>query len=145
RYVDEAFHGPALQPGEAPQRARVNQVIGVLDAYAYRPMVWGVFVERVGQPLRGRPSDEAKIADALAASELCLSALAALAPCQPHLLGPDLTLADLHAYPMLRYLSLAAEGEVLLNRYEPLRRWFDLMRTRPSVERTRTRYEPANP
>ena len=43
RYVDEAFDGLALQPADAARRARMNQIISVLDAYAYRPMVWGVW------------------------------------------------------------------------------------------------------
>ena len=65
RYVDEAFAGPALQPGDARGRARVAQLVGILDAYAYRPMVWGIFVERVRNPLTGDVSDEAKIAAAV--------------------------------------------------------------------------------
>ena len=47
RYVDEAFAGPALQPVGARARARMNQIIGMLDAYAYRAMVWDVAVERM--------------------------------------------------------------------------------------------------
>ncbi|TJV36975.1 MAG: glutathione S-transferase family protein, partial [Mesorhizobium sp.] len=47
RYVDEAFDGPALQPIEARSRARMNQIIAMLDAYAYRGMVWHVAVERL--------------------------------------------------------------------------------------------------
>src|SRR4051812_44225486 len=40
RYVDEGFAGPALQPASPRMRARMSQVISVLDSYAYRPMVW---------------------------------------------------------------------------------------------------------
>ena len=145
RYIDEAFVGAALQPREAPPRARMNQIISLLDAYAYRPLVWGVFVERVGQPLRGAAPDEAKIADGLAAAALCLDALAALAEWGPHLLGAELTLADLHAYPMLCYLALAPEGDALLSRYHALRRWFDAMQARTSVQCTRSRYEMPSP
>jgi glutathione S-transferase len=52
RYIDEAFVGPILQPSDAAQRARMNQAISLLDAYAYRPMVWGDFVQRVRIPLQ---------------------------------------------------------------------------------------------
>jgi glutathione S-transferase len=50
RYVDEAFPGASLQPSEVRVHARVNQIVGLLDSYAYRPLVWGVFVERVRIP-----------------------------------------------------------------------------------------------
>ena len=145
RYVDEAWPGPALQPRDVRQRARMSQIISLLDSYAYRPMVWSVFVERVGQPLRGGVPDEAKIAEGLAACDQCLGALAALADGRPYLLGSDPTLADLHAFPMLRYLSLAPEGAALLERHGALRRWHEAMAARPSVERTRTRYERPSP
>jgi len=145
RYVDEAFAGPRLQPTAARPRARMNQIVSLLDAYAYRPMVWQVFVERIGQPLRGVAADEAKIAEGQAASEQALDALAALAECGPWLLGDELTLADLHAYPMVRYLSLAPEGQALLDRSDRLRLWFDAMKSRPSVQRTRSRYESPPP
>lgn len=47
RYIDEALAEPALQPIGARDRAVINQIIGLLDAYAYRAMVWDVAVERL--------------------------------------------------------------------------------------------------
>jgi glutathione S-transferase len=38
RYVDEVFPGPALQPDDPGRRALMNQVISVLDSYAYLPI-----------------------------------------------------------------------------------------------------------
>ena len=39
RYVDRAFTGRPLQPEGAAALARMDQVIAVIDAYAYWPMV----------------------------------------------------------------------------------------------------------
>jgi len=52
RYVDEAFDGPRLQPDGPAARARMNQATSVLDSYAYRTLVWDIFVERVARRLR---------------------------------------------------------------------------------------------
>ncbi len=141
RYVDEAFDGPALQPREPTLRARVNQVIGLLDAYAYRPLVWGVFVQRVRMPLQGQVTDEDEVRRSLAAADPVLGELDRWADGGEYLCGATLTLADLHAYPMLRYFSLAAEGDAALQRHPRLLAWMARMQSRPSVVATRTAYE----
>lgn len=138
RYVDEAFAGPPLQPSGARERARMNQAISVLDAYAYRTLVWDVFVERVRAPANGRTPNEAKIAAALPRAETCLAALEDIAAAGPYLAGPALSLADLHAAPMLSYFREAAEGCALLDRHPLLHAWLELMEARPSFAATRS-------
>ena len=140
-YVDEAFAGPPLQPSAPAQRARMNQIVGILDSYAYRPMVWGVFVQRVRIPSSGGTADEAEIGRALAGAATCLAALEKIVDPRPFLVSEDISLADLHAFPMLRYLSLAPEGRSLLGRHESLQRWLDSMLERPSVRGTMSQYE----
>jgi glutathione S-transferase len=78
RYVDEAFRGPRLQPEDSRGRARMNQIISILDSYAYRMLLWDIYVERVSRPASGGAADEQKIADALPKAEVCLSALSEL-------------------------------------------------------------------
>ncbi|HTE41754.1 MAG TPA: glutathione S-transferase family protein [Steroidobacteraceae bacterium] len=141
RYVDEAFPGPCLQPREPETRARMNQLIGVLDSYAYRPMVWGVFVQWVRIQKSGDTPNEQEASSALATSEKCLVALEQFTRPGAFLVGEQISLADLHAFPILRYLSLAPEGLALLSKYPLLNSWLRSMLLRQSVLRTGSPYE----
>ncbi len=136
RYVDEAFAGPALQPASPEDRARVNQVLSILDAYVYRTLVWDIYVERVAAPKRGRPSDEALIQAALPRAELCLSALEAIMGDGTFLAGAMLTLADLHAAPMFACFTTAPEAAALLAAHHRLQQWWTLVRGRSSMAAT---------
>ncbi|MEP1773759.1 MAG: glutathione S-transferase family protein [Nitratireductor sp.] len=136
RYVDEAFAGPPLQPQGAARRAVMNQIVGLLDAYAYRALVWGVYVERVSKPEQGKTPDEALIAAALETARTCLSTLTRLQDGRAFLAGDRLSLAGLYAAPMLAYFVRAPEGAALLADYPALGRWWTGLTARPAFRAT---------
>jgi glutathione S-transferase len=141
RYIDEAFPGPSLQPPTPSGRARMAQVIGMLDSYAYRPMVWGVFAERIRSAKTGEESNEALVAKSLKESRIALQAIAALAGDSLFLAGDALSLADLHAYPIIRYFCVAPEGKAAINEHPFISKWLAKLSARVSVQQTVTQYE----
>ena len=141
RYVDEAFAGTRLQPHDPHPRARMNQAIGIVDSYCYRPMIWGVFFARIVAPAEGIQPDEGHLAKTLAKARACCQALEQILGNKRYFTGDELTLADLHALPILLYFSMAREGAEILSAHARLRAWLDNMAVRPSVQRTKGKYE----
>ncbi len=127
------------QHGSAPaeNRARMTQIMSMTDSYAYRPLVWDVYVERVSKPKRGAVADEARIAAALPVAETCLAELERLRGDGPWLAGNRLSLADLHAAPMFSYFLEAEEGRALLAAHAGLGAWWKAVSALPSFVATR--------
>ena len=136
RYVDETFPGPRLQPAAPRERARMTQIISIVDSYGYWPMVRQVFAHSVFRPRVGEPADAAEIRKGLEGSARALGALEALAADERFLVGSQLSLADLHLAPMIAYLSAAPEARGRIADYPKLSAWWQAMQRRQSVAAT---------
>ncbi len=136
RYVDEAFPGPALQPEDPRRRARMTQICGVVDSYAYEAMVKRVFIGAVVVPMRGGTVDTAGVDAGLAETERSLDAIEALME-GDLLCGGAVTLADLHLLPPVEYLRMVPAGAAAFAARPKLATWWDRMNARATVVRTR--------
>lgn len=137
RYVDEAFDGPALQPETPQARARMTQVIGVIDAYAYPALVAGILLPRLrAQTIRKEP-DQAALSEAMVASRTCLAALEAALDENAFFGGAAISLADLHLMPIYDYFTQTPEGDALLPETPGLSRWWSEVSRRPSLQTTK--------
>jgi glutathione S-transferase len=136
RYIDRTFPGPTLQPGEPHALARMDQIIGVVDAYGYWPMVRQVFSHRVFRPAAGRPTDETEVSLGLAAAAKVLAALDTLASSEAFLTGRTPSLGDFHLAAMIAYFAAASEGAELLGRHSRLAAWWQRLGQRPSLAAT---------
>jgi glutathione S-transferase len=136
RYIDRTFEGPRLQPQNPRALARMDQAIAIVDAYAYWPLVRQVFSHLVFGPRVGRPVNREEADHGLAAAPKVLGALEALAANDAFLIGPSLTLADLHLGAMIAYFTQAREGAALLSEYPRLAAWWSRLRARASFAAT---------
>ncbi len=139
RYVDRAFAGPALQPSEPWALARMDQIIAIVDSYTYWPMVRQVFSHGVFRPALGRPGDRDEVERGLVGAAKALKALDALAAPDGFLVGPVITLADLHLGAMVAGFAAAPEGARLLADHPRLAAWWTSPRATPQHPRHRSR------
>lgn len=130
-YILDCFGDHGLTPTAAKDRARMRQVMRIMDNYAYQALVWGIYVEETERGRAGRLQ-----ADELDRARTSLQAIEDLAAPE-YLVGERPTLADLWAYPMLVYLRLAPSGRALLAQVPKLNAWLGRMDQRPSAAATR--------
>lgn len=136
RYVDEAFPGPALQPADVKARARMTQICGIVDSYAYGAIVHKVFWQEVIIPMQGGTPDAAIAAAGLKATRQALDVLEGLVA-GDLLCGGTVSLADLHLLPVVEYLRMTKDGGAAFAAQPKLSAWWEKMNTRPSVVKTR--------
>lgn len=138
RYIDERFPGAPLQPSDVHEWSRMNQIIGIVDAYAWRSIAGGVLINRVLMPrLFGRAPDEAAIAAALPQARLCLSEIDRLMADNRFLAADFVTLADLMVAPLLYYFANTPDGEGPVAEHSKLRQWLRLIEGRQSFQVTK--------
>jgi glutathione S-transferase len=138
RYVDERFPGASLQPEDVHQWSRMNQIIGIIDAYAWPAIAGKILFNRVLAPrFFGREPDEAAISAALPQARLCLSEIDRLMEAQRFLAADFVTLADLMAVPLIYLFSSIPDGKVPLAKHPRLTEWLKHMEARPSFQVTK--------
>ncbi|MDO9076237.1 MAG: glutathione S-transferase family protein [Brevundimonas sp.] len=136
RYIDRAFQGQALQPDGPFNLARMDQVIGVIDAYAYRPMVRQVASHGFSRPHFGEDYRSEEVDAGMQASRPVLRFLNRVAEEGAVLTGQTLTLADFHLAPVIDYFTRPEEGRRALSEYLALSKWWRTLATNKHIRAT---------
>jgi glutathione S-transferase len=138
RYVDERFAGTPLQPEDVHEWSRMNQVIGIVDAYAWPAIAGAILFNRIMVPrvLGGSP-DEAAIAAAMPQARLCLAEIDRLMEDHRFLAADFISLADLMVVPLLYFFSNVPDGRAPMAEHPKLQGWLRQMETRQSFQVTK--------
>jgi glutathione S-transferase len=137
RYLDERFPHPPLTPGDAQRRARMNQVIGIIEWYFFPKAAAPIAFNRIiGPRLLGLPSNEEAIADAMPMARTCFAELDRLLGDQPYFAGDRVSIADIMLGAQLDLFRECVEGRELISGTANLGSWLDRMVARPSFVAT---------
>lgn len=136
RYVDDEFDGPSLQPESNQERARMNQIISIIDSYTYPCTVGQLVIQRLVMPMLGEQPDESAIADAMPEISRCMGIIAELRDSSKFLVGDRLTLADIHLAPIFDYFQNTPDSGPILEANPGLRSWWNEMNDRESMRNT---------
>ncbi|MBV9827529.1 MAG: glutathione S-transferase family protein [Alphaproteobacteria bacterium] len=137
RYIDEGFAATPLQPTDLHEFARMNQIMGIVDAYAWSAIAANIVFPRLAAPRFGLPVDEATIAAAVPRAKLCLAEFARFMGEQSFIANEQVTLADLMVFPILFYFARVPEGQSPMAEHPTLGAWLRRMEGRQSVNVTR--------
>jgi glutathione S-transferase len=138
RYVDERFAGTPLQPEDVHQWSVMNQIIGIVDAYAWPSIAGTILFNRMLVPrLLGGTPDEAAITAALPRARLCLSEIDRLMGDHRFLASDHISLADLMVVPLLSYFNRVPDGRAPMAEHPKLQNWLRQMESRQSFQVTK--------
>ena len=129
-YLDAVFPHPALIPADPVEAARMRQIMRVIDNYAYRTLVWEIYVPQWWRE-GAWPNQEA-----LAAGRHVLGALGALMTDRFRQSPPTLGWCYLAA--VLAVTDSVVPGAELLNQVPALRAWWNDIRELPVMTNTRS-------
>lgn len=123
RYLDEGFPGPDLFPSEPLARAKVNQIISIVDNYAYPALVWGIYVPLNEQA--GTVVDNPEIQRSIETADRILKVLDEfLLNDGPLFCGHDISLADIYMAPVIDYFLRTDIGADKLSEAKNLENWW---------------------
>jgi glutathione S-transferase len=138
RYVDERFAGTPLQPEDVHEWSRMNQIIGIVDAYAWPSIAGTILFNRVLVPrILGGTPDESAIEAALPRARLCLSEIDGLMEDHRFLTGDHVSLADLMVIPLLYFFGNVQDGRAAMAEHPKLQNWVRRMEARQSFQVTK--------
>ncbi len=135
-YIDNVFDGPSLKPDNAADEARMWQWVSAINDYIDETMIRQYVLAYVRAQMSGNAPDRAVIDAALPEVERQLGVIDGAIGAGKHLVGDQLSYADLFLAPILFYVSQMPEGGELLSKCSNIHRGGAEMIQRPAYVNT---------
>lgn len=132
-YLDTTVANNKFSPSDPLTKARMYQIISIVDSYLYPPAIPTIVIQRLIVPSQGGTTDENAVQNAVAPAKKAEEAIEALTVGSPYLLGSEITLADFHLIPVFIYLSRTPEFEAITAQTPKLQTWWDQASKLPVV------------
>lgn len=131
-YLDAVVGHYQFTPTEPLQRARVRQIISIIDSYLYSPAISTITIQRLIVPSQGGQPNETAIQAAIPKVKTALEAIEAIITSSSYLLGDKITLADFFLLPVMFYLSKTPEMVEVTSNTPKLKAWWEALSQYPS-------------
>lgn len=129
RYLNDVLPGLSLIPAHPRDRARMDMIIGLIDSYGYAALLGGVSAYHLFPDFVGGKNEEARRQGIENGRKLLAFAMGTKGD-SPFLAG-DLSLADLYLAPILAYVAMTPDNDVVFD-VGGLDAWWTRMQTLPS-------------
>lgn len=130
-YIEHAFEGPSLLPGDTYAQAEAMRWISIVNAYVFTVMN-RFMKERLVRPAWGFESDEAFLRSAREPLQLQVRLIGEAVGKGGYLVGDRLTLADCYLLPHLLFFGRTPEAQALFAAHPQVKAWLARMTARPS-------------
>ncbi len=129
RYLNDVVPGPSLVPASPRDRARMDEVIGVIDSYGYGALIGGVAAYHLFPEFVGG-KDRAAHDKGHETGRLVLEYAMKVRGDSAFIAGA-LSLADLYLAPIAQYVSMTPDASDLFS-VEGFASWWDAVQALPS-------------
>ncbi|HEY9762607.1 MAG TPA: glutathione S-transferase family protein [Trichocoleus sp.] len=134
-YLNTTVAANRFSPSDPLQRARMLQIIAIIDSYLYSQAITTIVIQRLIVPSQGGTTDEEKVKNAVAPAKTAVEAIEAIAVGAPYLLGSDMTLADFFLIPIFIYLSQTPEFNSITAQAPKIQAWWERASQLPNVKK----------
>jgi glutathione S-transferase len=123
-YLNIVFADHKFSPSEPILKARMRQIIAIIDSYLYAPF-GTIVVQCLMIPSQGGKTDSDLVQKAVVPVQKSVEAIESLVIGSPYLLGGEVSIADFYIIPIFIYLSQTSEFEAITAQTPKLRSWWD--------------------